>query len=415
MTSTALAPLPPASMTHSPPFLTWPVSRREFYRAIWVAMIPSLIWGIVLFGIRPLSMLIACALATTFTHVLLKRILKWHRGQSLVYAHCLVSAIVMVSLAHPTWPAWILACFALLLPLLLALLGGPGRERIHLAVLMVAATQFLILPQIAPFTYAGKPDAILAHDRIVMGDIRDQHGQASSLLSWPSSRDLSGNDAVPFTPPALVAVQTLDQISDVLPSRPTGQPDLISPSQEKSIRGILDDSIALRLPSMDLFMLGISPNRIGAASLIGVTFAGLYLSYRYILRPRSVLLYLVTFILASAAFIFTPPTLFRAGSPAVWELVSRFPGEIYTLLNFLVLNSDAPFAAVIILALPGAEPLTPRGRRLFLIFAAVLAAWLHRLWPSIPAASFVLTAFMPLAPIFDDLFAKRSWLNERLP
>ena len=89
------------------------------------------------------------------------------------------------------------------------------------------------------------------------------------------------------------------------------------------------------------------------------------------------------------------------------------PGELVTLVSHVVLNSDAGFAAVFILALPGTEPLTARGRRIFLVMAGVIGAGLQRLEPGIPAATLGLCVLMPMAGWFDWWFRRRSWLNVR--
>jgi len=164
---------------------------------------------------------------------------------------------------------------------------------------------------------------------------------------------------------------------------------------------------------MDLFMLGVSPNRIGAASLIAIIIAGLFLAYRYILRPRSFLLYVVLYIVATLAMTFTPRAIVYAGLPTLWHTFLAFKKEFITLLEYVILSGDAPFAAVFILALPGTEPLSARGRRIFIVLAALFSAALHRMDPSIPAASLILCLLMPLAPLFDRTFGTRSWLNTR--
>jgi Na+-translocating ferredoxin:NAD+ oxidoreductase RnfD subunit len=70
------------------------------------------------------------------------------------------------------------------------------------------------------------------------------------------------------------------------------------------------------------------------------------------------------------------------------------------------------FASIFVLALPGTQPLTRRGRRVFLVCAAVLAAVIDRYnGGNLPAATASLCVFMPAAPVFDRFFAKRSWLS----
>ena len=414
-------PLPPAYSPQtsfpSPPFLCWPVSRQEFYRSICLALVPALAWGFIVFGIRPLAMLLFTVGASSFTYLILKLLLRRRRALPLLYTHCLLSALVLVALAHPTWPIWIPTAIGLVMPLVLVIIGGPGRERIHVAVAAALAVQYIFLPLLAAHTYTGKSDAILARDRLFAGDIRDQSGDFTAMHAWPTSLELAGDDAVVYAPPAETAAHTLDEISFVLPApgsgRPERDPDVLSSVEERNIREILDRAFTARLPAMDSFAWGVAPNRVGAASLGALVLAGLFLSYRYILRPRSVLFFLLFFIAATAAFTFTPGAVQRAGVLLIWDVLRRFPGEIITLFNFLLLNSDAPFAAVIILALPGTEPLTARGRRIFLAAAAMGAAALHRLDPATPAATLALCALMPLAPLFDRVFTQRSWLNAR--
>ena len=154
-------------------------------------MLPVLIWGVIIFGIRTLETLIASVLAVTAMHLLLKRVLRWRRGFTLVYPHCLVSALVLVSLAHPVWPIWIVIAMALLVPIVLAaLLGGPGKEPVHVAVVLVFVLQFAVLPALPRLnTYAAcGPDAVLAKDRLLVGDIRDQ--RSGSIDPWPNSLSL---------------------------------------------------------------------------------------------------------------------------------------------------------------------------------------------------------------------------------
>ncbi|HVT79465.1 MAG TPA: RnfABCDGE type electron transport complex subunit D, partial [Phycisphaerae bacterium] len=168
---------------------------------------------------------------------------------------------------------------------------------------------------------------------------------------------------------------------------------------------------AYELPPADLFAWGISAGRVGVLSLIAVGLAGLHLSYRNILRPRSVVMFVAAFGVGTMAVMFTPGTFQRVGPWVLWDFVKHFPGETMTLFNYLFTGSDVIFAGVFILALPGTEPLTPRGRRVFLAAAGLVAAWAHREWPGVPAASVCLTGMMPLARVFDWVFKHRSWLR----
>ncbi len=81
------------------------------------------------------------------------------------------------------------------------------------------------------------------------------------------------------------------------------------------------------------------------------------------------------------------------------------------LLSYDFFSGDILFAAVFILALPGSEPVTRRGRRWFLVVAGLVAGLVHGLDLPLPGTVLVLLVLQPLAPLFDRLLARRSWLN----
>jgi hypothetical protein len=153
------------------------------------------------------------------------------------------------------------------------------------------------------------------------------------------------------------------------------------------------------------------PGPIGTVSIIGLVCGGLYLAYRHILRLGSAGMFFASFALALAALAVWPGDFARLGLAGAWTAWETFPEEIATLLGYAIFNSDALFAAIIVLALPGTAPLTTRGRRVFLVIAAIIAALMTRVnWP-IPAATVSLCVLMPFAASFDRYFGKRSWMN----
>jgi Na+-translocating ferredoxin:NAD+ oxidoreductase RnfD subunit len=409
-------PAPALTTTDSAPFIHWPVSRREFYRVVAMALLLAITWGVLIYGVRVIIMLGSSLIAATVMHVFLQRVLQWDRARALLASHTVMSVLLLVALARPTWPAWIVAVGAFLFPVIFCLIGGAGRERVPVALVTALLIQYAFLPMLQGHTYTGKPDAVLARDRLLMGDIRDQHevvpGRGSDA-QWPTSLQLAGNDAVASPMPAAAAARGFDEISAVLRATHEGPSRRMSAQDAADIDHVLERLLAYDLPGMDLFMLGVTANRVGAASLIAITIAGLILAYRYILRPRSVTLFLGAYILATISFAFTPGTVQRVGFAMIWDVFQNFPAECITLLEFLVLSSDAGFAAIFLLALPRAEPLTARGRRVYLVLAGLLAAGLHRLDPTAPAASLLLCLMMPLAPLFDRLMGGRSWLNTK--
>ena len=154
----------------SAPFIVWPVARREFYLSIQLALLPAILFAIIIFGWRVLAMAVCAQLAATITHTLLTRFTR--RGKSLIYSHTTSSVIIMIALCDPAWSAMIITAAAALIPVMFWLIGGTGRERIHVAVVWAVLLQ-AGMTQFVARHHAEAEGAILARDRLVMGDIRN--------------------------------------------------------------------------------------------------------------------------------------------------------------------------------------------------------------------------------------------------
>ncbi|MCL2640602.1 MAG: RnfABCDGE type electron transport complex subunit D [Phycisphaerales bacterium] len=397
-------PITIVAMTTPPPtapFLVWPVARREFYLSIAAALLLPLMWAFVIFGWRVLGMFVGSTVCVVIGHLILRRF--GERGKLLILPHCLVSAWVLVALSDPQWPIWSVAVAALLIPLILWI--GRGRRRIHVAVILALGLQFGLVPLLRDVTPG--TGAILARDRLIMGDIRNHYSLPVYL--WPRSAEIAGNDALAIPYPSQLSLVTLDRLARDLSHEGRWTPDdTLGSDAQRSAQSLLDGALA-KLPDMHHFLMGVSPGRVGTVSLIGLLGSGLFLAYRHILRFRSAIFFLLEFCFFSALIALWPAFFFKVAAP--WQIGLAFPGEIVTLLIFAIFNSDVLFAAIIILALPGTEPLTTHGRRFFLLVAAFLAAVLHRSLFPIPAATVAIAVLMPLAARFDQYFARRSWLN----
>lgn len=388
------------------PFLVWPVSQRDFYMSVALALVPALIWGMTIYGWRILAMVVLAEAGAGLVHRLLRRLT--HRGKKLVFAHSFMSVLVLVALSAPMWPVWAVGVAGATMPVFWWLMRGKGRERVHMALAWVVVLQLVLW--LAGWTPS---EGILARDRLLMGDLRNQREMVMPL--WLPSWQLGGDDAEQMRQPSVAAIQSLDRLSyALLTSRMT----LVSGQLMGAVKpeggregSVLDRGLAEELPAMDLLLLGAVPGRVGAVSLIGIVLGGLYLTYRTILRPYSVALFFGSYVLATVLLMIWPATTAHVGLWGLWRIWASIPGEMVTLLAYVVLNSDVIFAAVFVLALPGTEPLTPRGRRVYLILAGILAASLARIGLGLPMATFVLCGLMPMAGLFDRMFAKRSWLN----
>jgi Na+-translocating ferredoxin:NAD+ oxidoreductase RnfD subunit len=396
-------PTPPAGPAkparHTRPFLVWPVARREFYSSISIALLPPLVWGVMIFGFRAAEVLLATVLGAALTHRLLKHFTR--RGQTLLFSHTLVSALVLAALSDPFWPPLLMVGAGAALSLLLLLFEGPGRDRVHPSVVVALLMALVVVPTVLRHSNSNAPeDAVLARNRLVMGDIR--YAVAQPMVRWPRSDQIGGNDAVYMSKPSSVLARLIPQLHQ-------------SVLDEKAFDAKVDEAIVDHLPGIDLLMLGLRPGNIGTVSCLGLVLGGLYLAYRNVLRPRSVLLYLTATVVSLALVSFAPANLAhwtgRAGVASLW----RGRADKTLVLQFYqFFSGDILFAAVIILALPGTEPITPRGRRWMLIIAGLITPLLQLADFPVPVATTVLLALQPLNPLFDAIFPRRSWLNARV-
>jgi len=386
------APANGAVPTH--PFLVWPVARREFYWSIACALGPALLWGIMIFGFRAAAVIVATVLGATIAHKLFQRFTR--RGQTLLYAHTLCSALVLAALSRPYWSPLLMLVAGALLTGLLWIFYGPGRDRIHPAVVIALVLGLAIMPLLYE-TSGPPPDAVLARNRLFMGDIR--YSTTQPVVRWPQSSQIGGYDAVAMARPDTVLAQLFPQLQGTI-------------TNPEAFSSRVDQALVSDLSSIDLLILGVRPGYIGTVSSLGLLLGGLYLAYRNVLRPRSVTLYLVSVTLGLTLLSFMPVDFSRwtsaAGVGALWR---HQLDKMLTLQFYQFFSGDILFAAVIILALPGTEPITPKGRRWMLILAGLATPFIQRTDLSIPVATTILLFLQPLNPIFDTLFPRRSWLN----
>lgn len=417
-----LAEHPPAAPPETPafasprtaPFLVWPVARREYYFAICTALMPTLIWGAMIFGWRALAGTVALACGAVGVHVLLRRLTT--RGKRMLIAHSVGSALIIAALGQPLWPGWLMLLAGMALAAAIFAWGGPGRERIVSATLIAILLMFLsprLLRHPGPDpTTPLHGDRILARDRMFMGDLRN--AAETPQARWERSRDVGGDDALPMYRPSLVAHQLLDALSRAVGEVSVAEAEMTWKERVGRATPAIEDALVHRLPALERVATGSSPGLIGCVSGVAIGMGGLYLAYRNILRPRSSFLFLFAFIIGLVAMALTFDAMGRLGVVGMVRTWQAAPGFLVTLLAYSFFGSDAIFAAVFLLAWPGFEPITPRGRRVFLVVAGLSAAVLHRFAPiPLPAATLTLTVLHPLAGLFDLAFKHYSWMNRR--
>ena len=415
---------PVVELTHGPPpYLVWPVARREFFMSICIALIPTLAWGAALFGYRAFIVIFSAVAGSLLVHLPLRRFTQ--RGKRLLVMHTLVSALVLAALADPLWPGWLILIASALMTLLIFILGGPGRERVSTATLTLAVLAILVIRGVVPPRHAPDTAPVVARDRVFMGDLRNHDDSPASR--WPYSWQISGNDAELLYRPAAVVNGLFDTLSASIRPEPADALDPRAQARDAVALAApaIDDALVRQLPPMESLVYGIAPGSLGTVSAIGIFLGGLYLAYRTILRPRSFTIFILAFILGLVLTMLTPDALARAGPVGLlrlWQSVPPDgtlidgPGRLVALLGYSFFSSDVVFAAVFILALPGAEPITPRARRIYLLLAGLTAAAIHRYAPALPvplpAATLTLAAFQPFTWLFDRALTHRSWLNK---
>lgn len=434
-------------LSHRPPFLVWPVARREFYYSITIALLLPLTWGALIFGWRAILVMLATLGGASLAHVALRRFRE--RGRRLLTAHTITSALMLAALAGPLWPPYIMASAGAMMVILVWLFRGPGHERVHAWALVLLAVMLAYepwRPEVQSTLTGTHPDAILARNRLVMGDLTASAPR--QVQYWPESGEIGGHDAVRVQHPPVVVRSVLDRVQAAVQAgearvqdlRQTGQqqiealleaaresptaPDLqgrlaamekdtnaaVVAAQrytQRQVARITDSAFARDLPGLEAMFLGITPGRIGTVSAVGIVLGGLYLAYRNILRPRSWALFLGAVLLGLVLATLQWSVPRYVGGTEVLSV-----SQLSVLLLHELFSRDYLFASVFILALPGTEPITPAGRRLFLLIAGIIAGYLYRYDLPVPPTMMVLALAQLVAPLFDIVFARRSWLEK---
>ncbi len=370
---------------HRAPFLLWPVARREFYQAIMIALILPLAWGVSIFGVHALLIIVMAVAAAAAAQGALRRFTS--RGKLMTFNHTITSAMLLSALAPETCPIWLAGIAGIAVALLIWLAGLPGRQRVHVG-LLVAIFLSLAVGRISQ-------GPILVQDALVVGNLRLttplQH------YRWPRRAAVRGRDAVTVPAPDHVLAKTLRVVSD----RPQGA----------KARSMLNIAFGTLLPPPTELFLGAMPGRIGVVGVLGIILAGLILAYRNILNPAAWGMFIL-FVLVG--LIFAPLSAhsmhhqFWQSLGGIWYLP---PERAIDLLLIEICSGDFLFASVFLLALPGTLPLSPRSRWVFLLAAGFLAALFSRIALPLPPASTAILMLQPLAPWFDSILPRRSWIK----
>jgi Na+-translocating ferredoxin:NAD+ oxidoreductase RnfD subunit len=367
------------------PFLLWPVARREFYQAIMIALILPLAWGVSIFGVHALLIIVMAVAAAAATQGALRRFTS--RGKLMTFNHTITSAMLLSALAPETCPIWLAGIAGIAVAVLIWLAGLPGRQRVHVG-LLVAIFLSLAVGRISQ-------GPILVQDALVVGNL----GLTTPLqhYRWPRRAAVRGRDAVTVPAPDHVLAKTLRVVSD----RPQGA----------KARSMLNIAFGTLLPPPTELFLGAMPGRIGVVGVLGIILAGLILAYRNILNPAAWGMFIL-FVLVG--LIFAPLSAhsmhhqFWQSLGGIWYLP---PERAIDLLFVEICSGDFLFASVFLLALPGTLPLSPRSRWVFLLAAGFLAALFSRIALPLPPASTAILMLQPLAPWFDSILPRRSWIK----
>jgi len=382
---------PTLSARRSAPFIRWPVATYEFYISLCVALTPLVVWAMLLLGWRWCLWLTACQTGSVGSYLILRRFTQ--RGRRLSFIHVFSGAILLALLTPVGLPFILGLLLGIAHMQCIFFWGGTGRERITssllLAVLCCAATNLGTVGNIK-----AQPQGVLANNRLFMGDNQDL--SRNTYTRWVSSNRIEGHDTVQMRPLQEVVGNTYHNIGGAIATA--------------NLRQQLEVALVWQLPSPHLAILGAWPSWPGAMSVLGLLLAGIFLCYRAILRIQSTVIFLSALVIA----LLLLPIDFSQPLPSMFLRLGGFsalqPGEMATLLFYEIVGSDAWFAAIIVLALPGAEPLTASGRSRALILAAGISALLIRTGIGIPAATLSLLMLQPLHHMLDRYFGRPSWL-----
>ena len=376
--------IPAATLNRGPPFLVWPVARREYYLAINIAIAPTLLGGLIFFGPVAAVNLLALFAGMLLSYPVLR--LYTRRGRGMSFQHALAGTLVAGALTSPLYPWPALLIVGLVIPLLTWLISTPGRHALNLALLAP-----LVLLALYPLNGQGP---LLARNRLLLGNVH--HSSSLRSYHWPRAGKRQPADAVTLPVPE----QQIQTLYKSIARKPV---------TFKS-RELIHQAFSFYLPSPTELILGAVPGWIGTVSLLAIILGGLYLSYRHILQPGSWLLFLSAVVMG---LVFGPLSRgmfvdhFWQSLGGIWYLHGE---QAMVLLTYELCSGDFLFASVFVLAFPGSLPMEPNARRFFLLLAGLLAALTHRLALPVPPATFALLVLQPLAPVFDALLHRRSWI-----
>ncbi len=350
-----------------------------------IALILPLAWGVSIFGVHALLIIVLAVAAAAATQGTLRRFTS--HGKLMTFNHTITSAMLLSALAPETCPLWLASIAGIAVALLIWLAGLPGRQRVHVG-LLVAIFLSLAVGRISQ-------GPILVQDALVVGNL----GLTTPLqhYRWPRRAAVRGRDAVTVPAPDHVLAKTLRVVSD----RPQGA----------KARSMLNIAFGTLLPPPTELFLGAMPGRIGVVGVLGIILAGLILAYRNILNPAAWGMFIL-FVLVG--LIFAPLSAhsmhhqFWQSLGGIWYLP---PERAIDLLFVEICSGDFLFASVFLLALPGTLPLSPRSRWVFLLAAGFLAALFSRIALPLPPASTAILMLQPLAPWFDSILPRRSWIK----
>ena len=369
------------------PYLFWPVARREFYQSIVYSALLPLAWGMAVFGFRATWVVAAYFISASLTYLILRKL--FQQRLKLTFHQTLAGAFLAAALAYPLLPWYIAAGAGVFMTALLWLTGPVRREGIHLSIL-AALLVMVIFP--APGHWP-----LLMRNRLFWGDAA--HARLERVYAWPTASSFVRADAVRLRPPAVAISRLYKRIA----------PYPVSPASNRAMRA----AFAMSLPSPAALVLGGVSGLTGTVGLLAIILAGLYLSYRHILRPDSWAIFLAA-VLIGLVFCPLSPHVFHhdfwQSLGGIWYLP---PERAIALLTYELCSSDFIFASVFILALPGTLPIEPAARRIFLLVAGLAAAFIHRLDVPVPPATTVLLVMQSLSPTMDMLLHKRTWVLRR--
>lgn len=389
------------------PFLHAPEGARTVFLVTFAAACGPLLAGMVLFGWRAAVITVisiaSCAVIERFYFRAIRS--PALLGRSHAYLTGLLLALTLPP--HVPWYIPVVAAaFAVIVGK--GIFGGVGHFLWQPALVGRLAVAVLFAQTLAgPAEHRTGTGAILAQNRLLVGDIRDTH-YVEDFRRWRGRRAPQGTDAFLVRTPTSIlrgltrtpepAFSGLASTADVPRARP---------------------GVIMKLPAINDLLYGARPGGIGETCAVVIIVAGLYLIYRNYVKLHLPLAFLLA---AAAVAAVAPIRLADPGLPNwVWKpllIEGLAAGSVYVC--YQLLSGGMLLGAFFLATEMTSRPVTAGGQVIFGICCGGLAMGLKLYAPTPIPAYMAVLVMNTFTPTIDALWRPRvlgqkhfAWIRPR--